>query len=127
MTTRNATKSLPLQLEITHAFQGPNIWSRLPVLVVHLDVAGFSFTHWDLADELLTSLELKPVGTTERCPVNALADWFSAAAIQLQMAAGSPVSFRQWSVSNDCHRIDIAIQFEEEELARAFIPLRKGR
>ncbi|MBU6174475.1 MAG: acetate--CoA ligase family protein, partial [Planctomycetes bacterium] len=121
MTTLNAMKSLPPQLEITQAFQGPNIWSRLPVLVVQWNVLDFSFSRWDRADELLTSLELEPVGTTERCPEEAMADWLSAAAIQLQIAAGSPVSFRDWCISDELHRIAIAIEFEEEKLARAVV------
>ncbi len=116
MTSILATHHSTFSLDVVRKLNGPNVWSRCQLLELRLDAANFPFTNWPLADELLKSLGLNPVGPIHSGRAEAVAEWFSTAVIRLQVAAGSPVAYHH-SRRIDSDVIEMAVEYEEEQLA----------
>lgn len=121
MATLLATQTTGLAIEITHLLSGPNAWSRRSVMEFRLETEVPTSAIRREADELLASLGLEAIGPTELEGVEALAEWLSAAAIALQLAAGTPVSFSAWQRTDGDAAIRVAVEYEEASIAQLAI------
>ncbi|SIO02953.1 cyanophycin synthetase [Singulisphaera sp. GP187] len=114
------------------ALRGPNLWARVPVLEVWLDLEGLKGRQATeipgFHDRLITSLGLAGAGGTSQSDREPIADRLKQESrlegvvtlllLEIQQRSGSDVAFSTWQRAAEDGIARLAVQYQEEEVAR---------